>query len=149
MAVEHYNRLRRFLEKEIEVELEIDVRARFHDEDRMAYNTIAEIAGKDPKGELVMLGAHLDSWYGGCGATDNGAGSAMMTEAVRILKALSVKPKRTIRIALWSGEEQGLRGSRAYVSEHFASRPEPADPEEKLLPSSPTSTFTTTSSPRT
>jgi Zn-dependent M28 family amino/carboxypeptidase len=114
----------------------------------MAYNTIAEIAGTDPKGELAMLGAHLDSWHSGCGATDNGAGSAVMMEAVRILKALSVKPKRTIRIALWSGEE-GLRGSLAYVSEHFAFRPEPADPEEKLLPSSPTSTFTTTSSPRT
>jgi len=136
MAVEHYNRLSRYLSKEIEFELEIDVRARFHDEDPMAYNTVAEIPGTDPKGEVVMLGAHLDSWHSGCGATDNAAGSAVMMEAVRILQALSLKPKRTIRIALWSGEEQGLRGSRAYVSEHFGSRPEPTDPEEKLLPSS-------------
>jgi carboxypeptidase Q len=135
MAAEHYNRLSRLLERKIEVELEIDVKARFHDDDEMAYNTIAEIPGTDKQPEVVMLGAHLDSWHSGTGATDNAAGSAVAMEAVRILKALDVKPKRTIRIALWTGEEQGLLGSRAYVKEHFASRPDPSDPEEKDLPS--------------
>ncbi len=134
MAAEHYNRLSRLLDRKMEVELEIDVKARFHDDDEMAYNTIAEIPGTDKQPEVVMLGAHLDSWHGGTGATDNAAGSAVAMEAVRILKALDVKPKRTIRIALWTGEEQGLLGSRAYVKEHFASRPEPTDPEEKALP---------------
>jgi hypothetical protein len=134
MAAEHYNRLSRLLDRKIEVELEIDVKARFHDDDEMAYNTIAEIPGTDKQPEVVMLGAHLDSWHGGTGATDNAAGSAVAMEAVRILKALDVKPKRTIRIALWTGEEQGLLGSRAYVKEHFASRPDPTDPEEKALP---------------
>ena len=81
-----------------------------------------------------MLGAHLDSWHGGTGATDNGAGSAACMEAVRILKMAGIKPRRTIRIALWTGEEEGLLGSRAYVKEHFASRPEPTDPKEKELP---------------
>ncbi len=134
MAAEHYNRLSRLLDRKMEVELEIDVKARFHDDDEMAYNTIAEIPGTDKQPEVVMLGAHLDSWHGGTGATDNAAGSAVAMEAVRILKALDVKPKRTIRIALWTGEEQGLLGSRAYVKEHFASRPAPTDPEEKALP---------------
>jgi Zn-dependent M28 family amino/carboxypeptidase len=81
-----------------------------------------------------MVGAHLDSWHGGTGATDNGAGCAVMMEAVRILKTLGVKPRRTIRIALWSGEEQGLLGSAAYVRQHFASRPESTDPEQLKLP---------------
>jgi len=134
MAAEHYNRLSRLLDRKMEVELEIDVKARFHDDDPMAYNTIAEIPGTDKQPEVVMLGAHLDSWHGGTGATDNAAGSAVAMEAVRILKALDVKPKRTIRIALWTGEEQGLLGSRAYVKEHLASRPDPTDPEEKDLP---------------
>jgi hypothetical protein len=134
MAAEHYNRLSRLLDRKMDVELEIDVKARFHDDDEMAYNTIAEIPGTDKQPEVVMLGAHLDSWHGGTGATDNAAGSAVAMEAVRILKALDVKPKRTIRIALWTGEEQGLLGSRAYVKEHLASRPDPTDPEEKDLP---------------
>jgi carboxypeptidase Q len=81
----------------------------------------------------VMLGAHLDSWHGGTGATDNGAGTAVVMEAVRILKAIGIAPKRTIRVALWSGEEEGLLGSRAYVAKHFASRPEP-DPAERDIP---------------
>jgi hypothetical protein len=135
MAAEHYNRLSRLLDRKMEVELEIDIKARFHDDDEMAYNTIAEIPGTDKQAEVVMLGAHLDSWHGGTGATDNAAGVAVGMEAVRILKALDVKPKRTIRIALWTGEEQGLLGSRAYAKEHFASRPDPTDPEEKDLPS--------------
>ena len=135
MAAEHYNRLSRLLDRKMEVELEIDIKARFHDDDEMAYNTIAEIPGTDKQAEVVMLGAHLDSWHGGTGATDNAAGVAVGMEAVRILKALDVKPKRTIRIALWTGEEQGLLGSRAYAKEHFGSRPDPTDPEEKDLPS--------------
>jgi hypothetical protein len=136
MAAEHYNRLSRLLDRKMDVELQIDVRSRFHDDDAMAYNTVAEIPGTGGRGEVVMLGAHLDSWHAGTGATDNAAGSAVVMEAVRILGALGVKPRRTIRIALWTGEEQGLLGSRAYVKEHFGSRPEPEDPEERSLPSS-------------
>ena len=85
----------------------------------MGYNTVAEIPGTDLKDEIVMVGAHMDSWHSGTGATDNGAGVAVAMEAVRILKALNLSPRRTIRIALWSGEEQGLLGSRAYVAQHF------------------------------
>jgi Zn-dependent M28 family amino/carboxypeptidase len=114
--------------------VEIDVVARFHDDDPMAYNTVADLPGTDLANELVMVGAHLDSWHGGAGATDNAAGSAIVMEAVRILAALGIEPRRTIRIALWSGEEQGLLGSRAYVAEHFASRPASEDPEELDLP---------------
>ncbi|MEA2490717.1 MAG: hypothetical protein QOH21_2509 [Acidobacteriota bacterium] len=134
LAPEHYGRLSRLIDAKQEVELEIDVRAKFHEEDRNAYNTIAELPGSDKKGEVVMLGAHLDSWHAGTGATDNAAGSVVMMEAMRILKSLGVEPRRTIRIALWSGEEQGLLGSYAYVAQHFASRPEPKDPEQAKLP---------------
>jgi carboxypeptidase Q len=134
MAAEQYNQLLRLLDDGEKVELEIDVAARFHDEDKNAYNTVAEIPGTDPNGEVVMVGAHLDSWHGGTGATDNGAGCVVAMEAVRILQALGVKPLRTIRIALWSGEEQGLFGSAAYVKEHFATRPETTDPKQKALP---------------
>jgi hypothetical protein len=115
--------------------VEIDVVARFHDDDLAGYNTVAEIPGTDLADQVVMVGAHLDSWHGGTGATDNAAGCAVAMEAVRILAALGIEPRRTIRIALWSGEEQGLLGSRGYVAEHFASRPEPEDPEERELPS--------------
>lgn len=87
----------------------------------MGYNTVAEIPGTDLKDEIVMLGGHMDSWHSGTGATDNGAGTSVAMEAVRIIQALGLKPRRTIRIALWSGEEQGLLGSRAYVAEHFGS----------------------------
>jgi len=131
MAVEHYGRLARLLEQKKDVELELDVRARYHDDDPMSYNTVAEIPGTDRRGEVVMLGGHMDSWHGGTGATDNAAGVAAAMEAVRILKAVGAKPRRTIRIALWSGEEQGLLGSEAYVMEHFASRPIPTDPKER------------------
>src|SRR5262245_1057654 len=126
MAIEHWERLARILDRKEDVEVEINLKTKFTDEPSSA-NTIAEIPGTDKKGEVVMLGAHMDSWHGGTGATDNGAGVAATMEAVRILKALNVKPKRTIRIALWSGEEQGLLGSRGYVSEHFASRPQPPE----------------------
>ncbi|HET7710526.1 MAG TPA: M20/M25/M40 family metallo-hydrolase [Thermoanaerobaculia bacterium] len=136
LSAEHYQRIARLLDRKKDVVIELDVKARFHDEDRMAYNTVAEIPGTDKSGEVVMLGAHLDSWHGGTGATDNGAGVVAAMEAVRILKAIGVAPRRTIRIALWSGEEQGLLGSRAYVAQHFGSRPEPTDPKERDLPAS-------------
>jgi carboxypeptidase Q len=132
-ATEHYNRVARILESGTPVELEVDVRVTMTD-DAVVANTVAEIPGTDRKSEIVMLGAHLDSWHGGTGATDNGGASAVMMEAMRILKAVGVKPRRTIRLALWSGEEQGLLGSRAYVAQHFASRAEPADPADAALP---------------
>src|SRR5437764_14369855 len=113
-------------------ELELDVRTKTYDNAEV-FNTIAELPGTDKKNEIVMLGAHLDSWHGGTGATDNGAGSVVAMEIVRVLKTLGVQPKRTIRIALWSGEEEGLLGSRAYVAQHFASRPEAKTPEERDL----------------
>jgi len=134
MSVEHFGRIERLLERDIAVELELDVKARILDADPTQYNTVAEIPGTDKKGEVVLLGAHLDSWHAGTGATDNGAGVVAVMEAMRILKAAGVQPRRTIRIALWSGEEQGLLGSRAYVAAHFATRPEPTDPEQKKLP---------------
>jgi Zn-dependent M28 family amino/carboxypeptidase len=123
MAIEHWERIARILDRKEDVELEVNLKTKITDEPSAA-NTIAEIPGTDKKGEVVMLGAHMDSWHAGTGATDNGAGVAATMEAIRILKALGVKPRRTIRIALWSGEEQGLLGSRGYVSQHFASRPE-------------------------
>lgn len=122
IAVEQYGRIVRMLEKGIKVKMDVNIEARFHETDLTAYNTVAEIPGTDKKDELVMLGGHLDSWHAGTGATDNAAGCAVALEAVRILKALNVQPRRTIRVALWSGEEQGLLGSRNYVSNHFASR---------------------------
>ncbi len=133
MEPESFGRVARLLERDVPVEIEMDVKARFIEEDQMQWNTIAEIPGTDRKDEVVMIGAHLDSWHGGTGATDNGAGSVVAMEAMRILKSVGAKPRRTIRIGLWSGEEQGLFGSRAYVSQHFASRPEPS-PEEKEKP---------------
>jgi hypothetical protein len=137
MSLEHYNQLVRAVEHKQKVKLRVDVKARFTDEaDQPGYNTIAEIPGSGSKAnEIVMLGAHMDSWHTGTGAADNGAGVAVMMEAMRILKAVGAKPRRTIRVALWSGEEQGLIGSQAYVAQHFAAWPEPTDPEQKALPS--------------
>ena len=135
MAAESYNWVLRLLEHDTPVELEIEVAAQFHDDDLMAYNTLAEIPGADKAEKIVMVGAHLDSWHAGTGSNDNGAGSAVAMEAVRILRALGVEPRRTIRIGLWTGEEQGLRGSFAHVESLYASRPEPTDPEEKKRPS--------------
>lgn len=134
LAPEHYARIARLLDDKKEVELEIDSRSHYIDGDPTQWNTVAEIPGSDKKGEVVMMGGHLDSWHTGTGATDNAAGVAVMMEAARILKSLGVTPKRTIRIALWSGEEQGLLGSKAYVEEHFAKRAEPKDPEQAKLP---------------
>jgi carboxypeptidase Q len=120
LSNDHYNRLARMLRQGEKVRLSVNLQVEFDDSDPMSYNTVAEIPGTDLKDEVVMLGAHLDSWHTGTGATDNAAGVAVMMEAVRILKAVGVQPRRTVRIALWSGEEQGLLGSRAYVREHFA-----------------------------
>jgi len=102
------------------VELEVRVQNRFDESDLQSYNTLAELPGSDKSDEFVMLGAHLDSWHMGGGATDNAAGSVIMMEAMRILTELGVQPRRTIRIALWSGEEQGLLGSRAWVANNEA-----------------------------
>jgi len=131
VALEQWDRIARLLEQKKDVELEMNVTNTFSDFDPMQYNTVAEIPGTDKKDELVMVGAHLDSWHSGTGATDNGAGSVVMMEAMRILKALDVKPRRTIRIALWSGEEQGLLGSQNYVQQHFGSRPPMDEPDYK------------------
>ena len=119
LAVEHYNRIVRMIEAGEKVKMAVDLAVEWQDVDPMGYNTVAEIPGTDLKDEIVMLGGHMDSWHAGTGATDNGAGVAVAMEAVRIIKALDLKPRRTIRIALWTGEEQGLLGSRAYVAEHF------------------------------
>ncbi len=119
---EHYNRMVRMIQKGVPVQAEISLSSRFYDQDVNDYNVIAEIPGTDLKDEIVMLGAHYDSWHAGTGATDNASGSAVMMEALRIIKALGLKPRRTIRIGLWSGEEQGLLGSRAHVTKHYGKR---------------------------
>jgi hypothetical protein len=121
-AAEHYGRIVRTLAKGIPVTLEMFVQSTAHEADRTAFNVIAEIPGTDKQDEVVMLGAHFDSWHYGTGATDNASGSAVMLEAMRILKALNLPLRRTVRLALWTGEEQGLLGSRAYVNNHFADR---------------------------
>jgi hypothetical protein len=130
VTAEHFGRIMRLLESNVEVEVELDTKTQFLDE-LTGYNVVAEIPGTDKKlkSELVMLGGHLDSWHAATGATDNAAGTAVMMEAVRILQAAGLKPRRTIRIALWGSEEQGLHGSKNYVKKHFG------DPESmKLLP---------------
>lgn len=119
MATEDYNRLARMIQQGEKVQMTVDLAVQYHDEDLMGYNTTAEIPGTDLKDELVMLGGHLDSWHSGTGATDNAAGCAVAMEAARILMALGLKPRRTIRVGLWSGEEQGLNGSREYVKQFF------------------------------
>lgn len=126
LAVEHYNRIVRMLQANEPVKMTVDLSVAWQDTDLMGYNTIAEIPGTDLKDEIVMLGGHMDSWHSGTGATDNAAGVAVAMEAVRIIQALGLKPRRTIRVALWSGEEQGLLGSRAYVAQHFGSLQNPA-----------------------
>ena len=120
LAAEHYNRIHRIIEefKEPAV-MEVEVRTEFYDKDLRGYNVVGEIAGSDKKDELVMLGGHIDSWSPGTGAADDAAGVAVSLEAVRILQALKVKPRRTIRVVLWSAEEKGWIGSKAYVEKHF------------------------------
>ena len=123
VAQESYGRLARMLEKNVPVKLELNMRNTFFPRDTSSFNIIGEIPGTDPalKDEVVMIGAHFDSWHSGTGATDNGAGSGVMLEAMRLLETLGLQPRRTIRIALWTGEEQGLYGSREYVRAHFGS----------------------------
>jgi carboxypeptidase Q len=128
LSIEHFGRVARLLDKNKPVELEVNLQSQFYNDDLKGYNTVAEIPGTDPqlKQQLVMLGGHMDSWHAGEGATDNGAGVAVAMEAVRLLQTLGVKPRRTIRVVLWSGEEEGLCGSRGYVYQHFGGRgPEP------------------------
>ncbi|MBI1763689.1 MAG: M20/M25/M40 family metallo-hydrolase [Acidobacteria bacterium] len=122
LTPEHYNRMIRILDKGVPVEAEFEIKASYQDQDEMNYNVIAEIPGTDLKDEIVMVGGHFDSWHSGTGATDNAAGSAVAMEVVRILKTLGLQPRRTIRIGLWGGEEEGLLGSRAYVEQHFGAR---------------------------
>jgi carboxypeptidase Q len=121
LAVEHYNRMTRVLDKGLPVKVELNVDTKYYDEAGMnGFNTVAELPGTDLAAEVVLLGAHFDSHPYATGATDNATGSAAMMEAVRILKSIGVKPRRTIRVALWGGEEQGLLGSKAYVRDHLA-----------------------------
>jgi carboxypeptidase Q len=129
MAKEHYRMLTRLHQRNVPLELRVSVDARFHEDDLDGYNVVAEIPGTDPEigDELVMVGAHLDSWHAATGATDNASGSAVVMEAVRILEAIGAEPRRTIRIALWTGEEQGYFGSLGYVTQHFG------DPETLVL----------------
>jgi hypothetical protein len=123
LANEHYNRIVRMLQAGENVKMEVNISVEWQDADLMGYNTVAEIPGSDPqlKDEIVMLGGHMDSWHAGTGATDNGAGVAVAMEAMRIIQTLGLKPKRTIRIGLWTGEEEGLLGSAAYVKQHLGS----------------------------
>src|SRR5262249_1423790 len=120
LNAEHYNRISRLLEHNVPVKLQFEVKAQFLTDNADSFNVIAEIPGNAKKDELVMVGGHFDSWHYGTGATDNGVGSAVGMEVMRILKAVNFKMDRTIRMGLWGGEEQGLLGSKAYVKEHFA-----------------------------
>ena len=136
VAAENYGRIVRMLEKNVPVTLQADIQNKFYDDDLNSFNIIGEIPGADKAkaDEVVMIGAHFDSWHSGTGATDNGAGSAVMLETMRILKATGVKLRRTVRIGLWTGEEQGLLGSRAYVKQHFGSwEPDPSAPDKEIL----------------
>jgi carboxypeptidase Q len=132
MRNEDYGRITRVLADGTPVTLEFNIVNKSYPEGKTSYNTIAEISGSDKKDEVIMLGGHLDSWHSATGATDNAIGCSIMMEAARILKALGVKPRRTIRVALWSGEEEGLLGSQAYVKEHFGSFENPKPEFEKF-----------------
>jgi carboxypeptidase Q len=132
LTEEQYNRIARLLEKNEPVKLRVDLEATVGDRDLNADNIVAEIPGGAKKDEIVIIGAHFDSWHGGTGATDNGAGSAVMMEVMRILSTVHVKLDRTVRIVLWSGEEQGLLGSKAYVKEHFGDPGKPTAEHPKL-----------------
>ncbi len=144
MAIEDYNRIVRMIKQGVKPKMTVDIKGQYYDDDLMGYNTVAEIPGTDPtlKEELVMLGGHMDSWHGSTGATDNAAGCAVAMEAARILITTGLKPRRTIRVALWSGEEQGLNGSRAYVNQQFGEMkgggnrfgpPDPNAPKPELI----------------
>lgn len=135
MAIENYGRMYRLLKAHVPVAVQMDVETKFSG-DQQGYDVIAEIPGTDPnlKDQVVMLGGHLDSWIAGTGATDNGAGSVVAMEVMRILNKLHVQPRRTIRVALWSGEEEGIYGSHGYVRDHFGSFPISTAPDQMKLP---------------
>ena len=135
-AIENYGRMARLLKANVPVSVEMDIATKFTGDHEHGFDTIAEIPGTDPnlKDEVVMVGGHLDSWASGTGATDNGAGSVVAMEVMRILNALKIKPRRTIRIALWSGEEQGLFGSIGYAAQHFGAYPRSTAPDQISLP---------------
>lgn len=130
---EDYGRIARILADGTQVSLEFNIQNKWYPEGKTSYNTVAEIPGSDKKDEVVMLGGHLDSWHSATGATDNAIGAAVMMEAARILQAIGVKPRRTIRVALWSGEEEGLLGSQAYVAQHFGTFENPKPEFAKLV----------------
>ena len=138
VSLESYGRLSRMVEKNVPVTLELNMQNKFYPENTVSNNIVGEIPGSDPalKDEVVMIGGHFDSWHSATGATDNGAGSGTMMEAIRLIKTLGLNPRRTIRIALWTGEEQGLYGSAAYVKQHFGTRDStgfhPTDEQKKL-----------------
>jgi hypothetical protein len=136
MMIEHYNRLARLCEHHVPVSVTVDIETRFTGDHEHGFDTVAEIPGTDPrlKDQVVMVGGHLDSWISATGATDNGAGTIVAMEAMRILKALDVHPKRTLRIGLWTGEEQGIFGSAGYVKMHFGQFAPPAHPDTTGLP---------------
>src|SRR5262250_2085163 len=122
LSAEHYNMVARMIQRGLPVKLRVNVQTRFLTDDKNGYDVIAELPGADPalRDEVVMIGGHLDSWHSGVGATDNADGSTTVIEAMRILKAVGARPRRTIRVALWGGEEQGLLGSKAWVAAHLA-----------------------------
>ena len=136
MAIENYGRVYRLLKANVPVTIEMDVETEFTGDHEHGFDTVAEIPGTDPKlkDEVVMVGGHLDSWASAQGATDNGAGTVVAMEVMRILNALKVQPRRTIRVALWTGEEQGLFGSIGYVKQHFGSAPLSTAPDQANLP---------------
>jgi len=136
VAIESYGRVYRLLKASVPVTLEMDIDTQFGGEHEHGFDTIAEIPGTDPKlkDEVVMLGGHLDSWASGTGATDNGAGTVVAMEVMRVLNALHIQPRRTIRIGLWTGEEQGLLGSYGYVDQHFGHIPRSTEPDQMRLP---------------
>jgi carboxypeptidase Q len=136
MAIENYGRIYRLLKANVPVTLELNIDSQFTGDHEHGFDTIAEIPGTDPKlkDELVMLGGHLDSWMSATGATDNGAGSVVAMEVMRIFNTLHIKPRRTIRVALWTGEEQGLFGSEGYVAQHFGVVPRSTDLDQLKLP---------------
>jgi carboxypeptidase Q len=135
-AIENYGRVYRLLKANVPVTLELNIDTRFTGDHEHGFDTVAEIPGTDPKlkDEVVMVGGHLDSWASATGATDNGAGTVVALEVMRILNTLHVKPRRTIRVALWTGEEQGLFGSRGYVAQHFGTIPHSTEPDQLKLP---------------
>ncbi len=136
IAIENYGRVYRLLKAKVPVTLELNIDTQFTGDHEHGFDTVAEIPGTDPKlkDEIVMVGGHLDSWASATGATDNGAGTVVAMEVMRIFNALHIKPRRTIRIGLWTGEEQGLFGSNGYVKQHFGEIPRSTDPDQILIP---------------